>query len=104
MMLTRMVDLKSNYKNRYKNLDCETCIVGENTLNLFKCKKYLNMNKEFKGNTLKKIITKNKEKDIAKFQKQVFRRHEKEKEEDFITQNLNTMVYEAKLLNFLKVT
>ncbi len=40
MMLTRMIDVKSNFKNKHKNLDCETCSVEENTQHLFKCKKY----------------------------------------------------------------
>ena len=39
------------------------------------------MNKEFKGETLQEIITKNKEGDTAKFPKEIIRRHEKEKEE-----------------------
>ena len=81
MMLTRMIDIKSNYKNKYKNIECETCKIEENTLHLFKCKKYLDMNKEFKGETLQEIITKNKEGDTAKFLKEIIRRHEKEKEE-----------------------
>ena len=38
------------------------------------------MNKEFKGETLQEIITKNKEGDTAKFLKEIIRRHEKEKE------------------------
>ena len=39
MMITRMVQIKSNYKNKYKNIECETCNIEENTLHLFKCKK-----------------------------------------------------------------
>ena len=39
------------------------------------------MNREFKEKTLQEIITKNKEGDIAKFLKEIIRRHEKEKEE-----------------------
>merc|ERR1711915_984680 len=73
MMLTRMIDIKSNYKNKYKNIDCETCNIEENTLHLFKCKKYLHMNKEFKGETVQEIITKNKEGDTAKFLKEIIR-------------------------------
>ena len=35
MMLTWMIVIKSNYKN----IECETCNIEENTLHLFKCKK-----------------------------------------------------------------
>ena len=27
MMLTRMIDVKANYKNKYRNLECEICRV-----------------------------------------------------------------------------
>ena len=45
MMITRMVEIKSNYKNKYKNIECETCNIAENTLHQFKYNK----------NTIKKI-------------------------------------------------
>ena len=86
MMLTRMIVIKSNYKN----IECETCNIEENTIHLFKCKKYLNMNKEFKGETLQEIITKNKEGDIAKFLKEIIRRHEKENEEKLLKKSTST--------------
>ena len=38
MMITRMIDVKANYKNKYRNLECEICKVEENTEHLFKCK------------------------------------------------------------------
>ncbi len=40
MMLTRMIDVKANFKYKYKKLECETCKVEENTQHLFKCKRY----------------------------------------------------------------
>ena len=88
MMLTRMIDIKSNHKKKYKNIKCETCNIEENTLHLFKCN--LNMNKEFKGETLQEIITKNKEGDIAKFLKEIIRRHEKENEEKHLKKSTST--------------
>ena len=39
MMLTRMIDVKANFKNKYRNLECEICRIEENTQHLFKCKK-----------------------------------------------------------------
>ena len=37
MMITRMIDVKANFKNKHKNLDCEICNTEENTYHLFKC-------------------------------------------------------------------
>ena len=37
MMITRMIDVKANYKNYYKSLESEICKVEENTNHLFKC-------------------------------------------------------------------
>ena len=48
------------------------------------------MNKEFKGETLQEIITKNKEGDIAKFLKEIIRRHEKENEEKHLKKSTST--------------
>ena len=31
MVLARMIDVKPNFKNKYKNLQCELCKVEENT-------------------------------------------------------------------------
>ena len=48
MMLTRMIDIKSNYKNKYKNIECETCNIAENTLHQFRYNKNtIKINKEF---------------------------------------------------------
>merc|ERR1711915_603664 len=40
MLITRMIDVKANYKNKYRNLECEIYKVEENAEHLFKCKKY----------------------------------------------------------------
>ena len=31
MMLTRMIDVKANFKNKYRNLECEICKIEGNT-------------------------------------------------------------------------
>ena len=46
MMLTRMIDVKTNFKNKHRNLECEICQTEENTHHLFKCKKYQDLNKK----------------------------------------------------------
>ena len=89
MMLSRMIEVKSNFKNKYRTLECETCCVEENTQHLFKCNKYLNMNKKFKGESLEDIIKKNKETDIAYFLKEIIERHENEKKEEKSLKNRN---------------
>ena len=38
MMLTRMIDVKANFKNKYRNLECEICRVEENTQHLLNAK------------------------------------------------------------------
>ena len=66
MMITRMINVKANYKNKYRNLECEICKVEENTEHLFKCKKYQDLNGKIKGEALQEILKNNKEEDIAK--------------------------------------
>ena len=82
MMLTRMVDVKANYKNKYKNLECETCTVEENTQHIFKCKKYHDLNGKIKGETLQEILKNNNEDDIAKLMKEIIARKDNEKREN----------------------
>ena len=82
MMLTRMVDVKANYKNKYKNLECETCKVEENTQHIFKCKKYHDLNGKIKGETLQEILKNNNEDDIAKIMKEIIARKDNEKREN----------------------
>ena len=81
MMLTRMIEVKANYKNKYKSLECEICKVEENTLHLFKCKAYNDLNKKIKGETIQEILKYNSEKDIANVMKEVNRRKDNEKKE-----------------------
>ena len=66
MMITRMIDVKANFKNKYRNIECEICKVEENTEHLFKCQKYLDLNEKVRGGTLQEILKNNKEDDIAK--------------------------------------
>ena len=56
MMLTRMIDDKTNFKNNHRNLECETCHTEENAYHLFKCKKYQDLNKNIKGEILQSVI------------------------------------------------
>ena len=65
--LTIMIDVKANFKNKYKNLDCETCSVEESTQHLFKCKKYQDLNGKIKGETIQEVLRNNSEIDIAIF-------------------------------------
>ena len=78
MMLTRMIDVKANYKNKYKTLQCETCGVEENTLHLFKCKKYHDISEKADGETLEEILQKNNERKIASILKEIIKRKENE--------------------------
>ena len=82
MMITRMIYVKANYKNNYKNLECDICNVEENTQHLFKCKSYHELNVKIKGETLQEILEKNNENDIANILKEIIRRKEKEFEKD----------------------
>ena len=81
MMLTRMIDVKTNYKNNHRNLECEICQTEENTHHLFKCKKYQDLNKNIKGETLQAVIKNNKEIDVAKVLKEISKRKSLEREE-----------------------
>ena len=65
MMLTRMIDIKSNFKNKYRTLECDICRVEDNTQHLFKCKKYEELNRKIKGESLQEILRKNNVNDIA---------------------------------------
>ena len=66
MMLTRMIDVKANFKNKCRNLECETCPVEKkNTQHLFRCNKYQDLNRNIKGQTLQSTLRNNKEIDIA---------------------------------------
>ena len=78
MMITRMIDVKANYKNKYRNLECEICKVEENTEHLFKCKKYHDLNEKIKGETLQEVLRNNKEEDIARIIKEIIRRMNKQ--------------------------
>ena len=80
MMLTRMIDVKTNFKNKHRNLECETCQTEENTHHLFKCKKYQDLNKNIKGETLQAVIKNNKEIDVAKVLKEIIKRRKLERE------------------------
>ena len=44
MVLTRIIDVKANFKNKYRSLECEIYRVEENKQHLFKCKKYHGLN------------------------------------------------------------
>ena len=81
MMLTRMIDVKTNFKNNHRNLECETCQTEENTYHLFKCKKYQDLSKNIKGETLQSVIKENKEIDVAKVLKEIIKRRKVESEE-----------------------
>ena len=78
MMLTRMIDVKANFKNKYKNLECEVCKVEENTQHLFKCKRYQDLNGKIEGETLQEVIRNNREEDIAKMIKEIIKRKDNE--------------------------
>ena len=78
MMITRMINVKANYKNKYNNLECEICSVEENTEHLFKCKKYHDLNEKINGETLQEILKNNKEDNIAKIIKEIIRRKNNE--------------------------
>ena len=75
MMLTRMIYVKANYKNQYKNLACDICNVEENTQHLFKCKSYHELNGKIKGETLREILGENIENSIAKILKEIIRKN-----------------------------
>lgn len=81
MMLTRMIDVKTNFKNNHRNLECEICQTEEDTHHLFKCKKYQDLNKNIKGETLQAVIKNNKEIDVAKVLKEIIKRRKLEREE-----------------------
>ena len=57
MMMTRMIDVKTNFKNNHRNLECETYQTVNNTHHLFKCKKYQDLNKNINEKTLQLVIT-----------------------------------------------
>merc|ERR1711915_225163 len=74
MLITRMIDVKANYKNKYRNIECEICKVEENTEHLFKCQKYIDLNEKIRGGTLQEILKINKEDDIAKIIKEIIKK------------------------------
>ena len=84
MMLTRMIDIKANFKNKYRNrnLECEICSVEDNTQHLFKCKRYHDLNEKIKGETLPEVLKNNSEKELANVLKEIIRRKENEREEE----------------------
>ena len=82
MMITRMIDVKANYKNKYRSLECETCKVEENTQHLFKCNKYHDLNEKIRGETLQEILKNNNEEAIAKVMKEIIGRKDDEKNEN----------------------
>ena len=91
MMITRMVDVKDNYKNKYKNLGCEICKVEENTEHLFKCKKWHDLNEKIKGGTLQEVLRNNQEEYIARIIKEIIRRIKKQKETENTKSKTNTV-------------
>ena len=88
MMLTRMIDVKANFKNKYRNLECEICRVEENTQHLFKCKKYHGLNENIKGETLSEVLQKNSIQDIASLLKEIISRQEAGRKEEKSKKNL----------------
>ena len=82
MMLTRMIDIKANFKNKYKTLECDICRVEDNTQHLFKCKKYEELNGKIKGESLQEILRKNNVNDIASTLKEIIRRKDRERKEE----------------------
>ena len=82
MMITRMIDVKANYKNKYRSLECETCKVEETTQHLFKCKKYHDLNEKIRGEILQEILKNNNEEAIAKVMKEIIRGKDDEKKEN----------------------
>ena len=70
--------VKANFKNKYRNIECEICKVEENTEHLFKCQKYLDLNEKIRGGTLQEILKINKEDDIAKIIKEIIKRKNNE--------------------------
>ena len=92
MMVTRMIDVKSNFKNKYRNLglECEICKVEENTQHLFKCKKYYDLNEKIKGETLQEILKNNNEEDIANVMKKIIGRKDDEKKENETKKKIRT--------------
>ena len=71
-----MIDVKANFKNKYRNLECEICRIEENTQHLFKCKKYHDLNGNIKGETLTEVLRKNSIQDIASVLKEIISRQE----------------------------
>ena len=88
MMLTRMIDVKANFKNKYRNLECEICRVEENTQHLFKCKKYHGLNENIKGETLPEVLQKNSIHNIASLLKEIISRQEAGRKEEKLKKNL----------------
>ena len=82
MMLTRMIDVKANFKNKYRNLECEMCKVEENTQHLFKCKKYQEVNERIKGESLQEVLRNNNAKDIARMLKEVIMKKDAERKKE----------------------
>ena len=78
MMITRMIDVKANFKNKYKNLECNVCKMEDNTLHLFKCTKYKDLNESIQGETFEELIRSNDEKDLARTVKEIIKRQENE--------------------------
>merc|ERR1711962_838845 len=78
MMITRMIDVKANFKNKYRNIECEICKVEESVEHLFKCQKYHDLNEKIKGETLQEVLRNNKEEDIARIIKEIIRRMNKQ--------------------------
>ena len=81
MMITRMIDVKANYKNKHKSLECNTCRTEDNTLHLFKCTRYQDLNRKIKGETIQEILRKNHENEIAVVVKEIIKRQESERKE-----------------------
>ena len=96
MMITRMIDVKANFKNKYRNIECEICKVEENTEHLFKCQKYIDLNEKIRGGTLQEILKINKEDDIAKIIKEIIKRKNNEnKAENTRKKTTNTVPAES---------
>ena len=82
MMLTRMIDVKANFKNKYRAIECDICRVEDNTQHLFKCKRYEELNEQIKGESLQEILRKNNVNDIASILKEIIRRKDIERKEE----------------------
>ena len=80
-----MLDLRANYKNKYKDgLECKTCVGKvENTQHIFECPAYEEVFKKLKGtNSLSEIMKRNRPEEVADSIKEIMKlREEKESQQ-----------------------